>query len=142
MMTLTPDISVRTHCAAVDDPRVDRAKRRQLLDIPTIALCAMIRGADTGVEVEAFGRARKAWFATFLTLEQGSPRTTRLAGSAHRWTLSRVGAAPRRCRRGRKWGEIMLKAERKRSCGSRRREALHRSFSPARRLVGVLGPVV
>jgi len=73
MMTPTPDVSVRTHFAAVDDPRVDRTKRHQLLDILTIALCAVICGADTWVEVEEFGHAKEAWFATFLTLEQGIP---------------------------------------------------------------------
>jgi len=38
MMTPTPDVRVRTHFAAVDDPQVDRTKRHQLLDILTIAL--------------------------------------------------------------------------------------------------------
>jgi len=73
MMTLTPDVSIRTHFAAVDDPRIERTKRHQLLDVLTIALCAVICGADTWVDVEAFGHAKEAWFATFLALEQGIP---------------------------------------------------------------------
>jgi len=35
-----------THFEALDDPRVERAKHHSLLDIVTIALCGVIRGAD------------------------------------------------------------------------------------------------
>ena len=72
-MVPATDLSLSTHFAALDDPRVERTKRHRLLDILTIALCAVICGADTWVEVEEFGKAKEAWFATFLELEQGIP---------------------------------------------------------------------
>jgi len=65
--------SIRDHFAAVPDPRIDRTKRHQLLDIITIALCAVICGADSWVEVEEFGKAKRAWLDTFLTLPNGIP---------------------------------------------------------------------
>jgi predicted transposase YbfD/YdcC len=67
------DASLRTHFAALPDPRVDRAKRHDLLDILTVALCAMLCGADTWVDVEAFGTAKLAWLRTFLRLPNGIP---------------------------------------------------------------------
>ncbi len=60
MMAPATDLSLSTHFAALDDPRVERTKRHRLLDILTIALCAVICGADTWVEVEEFGKAKEA----------------------------------------------------------------------------------
>jgi predicted transposase YbfD/YdcC len=39
----------------------------------TIALCAVICGADDWVAVETFGRAKEAWLRTFLALPGGIP---------------------------------------------------------------------
>jgi predicted transposase YbfD/YdcC len=57
----------------VVDPRVDRTKLHQLLDIITIAICAVICGTDDRVEVEQFGNVRLEWFRTFLALPNGIP---------------------------------------------------------------------
>jgi hypothetical protein len=43
------------------------------LDIITIALCAVLCGADSWVEVETFGTAKRAWLGTFLALPNGIP---------------------------------------------------------------------
>lgn len=50
--------------ASLEDPRVDRTKQHQLLDIMVIAVCAVICGADNWVEIEEFGNAKLAWFRT------------------------------------------------------------------------------
>ena len=39
---------------ALEDPRIERCKRHQLLDIITIAICAVICGADSWVYVEVW----------------------------------------------------------------------------------------
>jgi predicted transposase YbfD/YdcC len=59
--------------ATLPDPRVERTKRHQLGDILTIALCAVLCGADTWVDVEAFGHAKHDWLASFLALPNGIP---------------------------------------------------------------------
>lgn len=70
----TPPIpSILAHFQALEDPRISPATRHQLLDIVAIAICAVVCGADTWVEVEAFGRAKAAWFRTFLALPHGIP---------------------------------------------------------------------
>ena len=63
----------RGHCGALPDPRVERCKRHDLLAVVTIALCAVVCGADTWVEVAAFGRSKEAWLRTFLALPNGIP---------------------------------------------------------------------
>ena len=65
--------SITAHFAALPDPRVERTKEHQLLDIMTIALCAIICGADSWVDVETFGREKRAWLGTFLALPSGIP---------------------------------------------------------------------
>ena len=57
----------------LEDPRVERGKRHSLLDIITIAICAVICGADTWVYVEMFGKSKEEWFRTFLDLPNGIP---------------------------------------------------------------------
>ena len=64
---------LRSHFAALPDPRVERAKRHGLLDIVAVALCAVICGADTWVDVAAFGTAKAGWLRTFLALPNGIP---------------------------------------------------------------------
>jgi predicted transposase YbfD/YdcC len=65
--------SIQQHFGGVKDPRIDRCKRHQLLDILVIAICAIICGADDWTEVEGFGNAKLAWFQTFLDLPHGIP---------------------------------------------------------------------
>src|SRR3712207_1865762 len=65
--------SLPTHFAALDDPRVERTKHHLLLDIIVIAVCAVICGADSWVEIEEFGNAKLTWFRTFLELPNGIP---------------------------------------------------------------------
>ena len=55
------------------DPRVERTKRHLLIDMVTIGLCAAICGADSWVDVEKFGHAKRDWFARFLELPGGIP---------------------------------------------------------------------
>ncbi len=85
--------SLAEHFAALADPRVERAKRYSLLSIVTIALCGVIRGAQSWVEIAAFGRAKADWFATFLDLPAASPRMTRSDAFSHAWMHSSLRPA-------------------------------------------------
>ncbi len=55
------------------DPRIDRTKRHKLIDIVTIAICAVVCGADTCVDVELFGKSKKEWLSGILDLPNGIP---------------------------------------------------------------------
>ena len=55
------------------DPRTGPAQLHKLIDILTIALLAVICGADDWVAVHDFGVARQGWLKTFLELPYGIP---------------------------------------------------------------------
>ena len=66
-------ISIGENFSELEDPRVDRTKRHQLLDIIIIAICAVICGADTWVDIEEFGKAKIEWLRSLLELPNGIP---------------------------------------------------------------------
>src|SRR6266542_3103167 len=75
-MTAMYDISVSTivkHFGKVDDPRIDRTKLHLLMDIMTIAICAVLCDADGWVDVENYGVSKHAWLTTLLDLPNGIP---------------------------------------------------------------------
>lgn len=72
-MAVGHETSIGAHFAALSDPRADRGPGHLLVDIVTIALCAVLCGADGWVAVETFGRAKAAWLRTFLALPRGIP---------------------------------------------------------------------
>lgn len=59
--------------ANVDDPRVERTQDHPLVNIIVIAVCGVICGADSWVEIETFGAAKQDWLATQLDLSNGIP---------------------------------------------------------------------
>ena len=66
-----------TDCSqALEDPMIERCKRRQLLDISVTAVCADICGADSWVHVEMFVKSKEEWLRTFLKLLAASRPAT------------------------------------------------------------------
>lgn len=59
--------------ADLHDPRQPELVEHRLLDMVAMALCAIFAGADSWVEVEAFGRAKQEWVQTWLALPHGIP---------------------------------------------------------------------
>lgn len=57
----------------VKDPRINRTKKHELIDILVIAICAVICGAKSWVEIEDFGEAKQEWFSIYLNLQNGIP---------------------------------------------------------------------
>jgi predicted transposase YbfD/YdcC len=65
--------SIAKHFGKVNDPRIERTKRHKLLDIFLIAICGVICGADSWVDIEMFGKSKLNWLKTFLELPNGIP---------------------------------------------------------------------
>lgn len=55
------------------DPRVEGRCDHKLIDIIVIAVCAVISGAESWVDVADFGEAKREWLGTFLELPAGIP---------------------------------------------------------------------
>ena len=65
--------TIAEHFSKVTDPRKDRTKDHKLIDIITIAICAVICGAEGWVDMELFGKSKQDWLSTFLELPNGIP---------------------------------------------------------------------
>ena len=63
---------IRNHFADLTDPR-RRKIVYPLINIVTIALCAVICGADDFVSIALWGRTKKEWLSKFLDLSSGIP---------------------------------------------------------------------
>jgi predicted transposase YbfD/YdcC len=72
-MKLKPKHTIADHFGKIEDPRIDRRKQHKLIDIITIAICAVICGAETWVDMEIYGKAKKDWLSKFLELPNGIP---------------------------------------------------------------------
>jgi hypothetical protein len=65
--------SITTHFAGLPDPRVGRTRQHRPLGILTMALCAVLCGADDFVGMATFAAAKERWRRTFLPLPGGIP---------------------------------------------------------------------
>jgi predicted transposase YbfD/YdcC len=72
-MKLRPKYRLVEHFAEIDDPRIERTKRHKLIDILTIAILAVICGAEGWVAMESFGKAKHQWLKKILELPNGIP---------------------------------------------------------------------
>jgi predicted transposase YbfD/YdcC len=72
-MTADQQLSIAHHFAEVTDPRIDRSRLHELLDIIAIAICAVVAGADSWDDIEDFGKVKHDWLKTFLDLPNGIP---------------------------------------------------------------------
>lgn len=58
---------------SITDPRIERSKAHKLIDIIMVAICGVIAGCDTWVDIEDFGHDREEWLRSFLELPNGIP---------------------------------------------------------------------
>ncbi len=88
------DRALMTHFGTLEDPRIERTKLHPLANVLTIAICAVICGAESWDDIAEFGQARAAWFATFLDLGHGIPSHDTFDGCLRRWirTTSRTAS--------------------------------------------------
>ena len=71
-MPSRPSACLRNHFASLTDPR-RRKVVYPLINIVTIAICAVICGADDFVAIARFGRMKRKWLSQFLDLSSGIP---------------------------------------------------------------------
>jgi len=64
------------HLAEVPDPRINRNKDHDLVDILVIAVCTLLCAGETFNDMEDFGKAKHEWFKTFLNCATGFLRMT------------------------------------------------------------------
>jgi len=72
-MTEQITATIEVHFSGVEDPRRGYLNDHPLINIITIALCAIIAGAEGWVDVENFGKQKQRWLGQFLDLKNGIP---------------------------------------------------------------------
>ena len=65
--------SVLNHFQHLPDPRTGSRKDHNLVAIVTIAILAVLCGADGFVAIETYGKTKQEWLETFLDLPHGIP---------------------------------------------------------------------
>lgn len=68
-----PRLSLIEPFQGLPDPRVQRTKEHDLIDILVIAICTLLCAGEGFNDMEDFGRAKEDWFKTFLKLPNGIP---------------------------------------------------------------------
>ena len=63
---------IQDHFVELTDPR-RRKVMYPLINVVTIAICAVLCGADDFVSIAEFGRAKRKWLSKFLDLSAGVP---------------------------------------------------------------------
>jgi predicted transposase YbfD/YdcC len=61
------------HFSKIDDPRIDRKKLHNLMEIIFIAICAFICGANSWLGVEEYAITKEKWLKKFINLKNGIP---------------------------------------------------------------------
>ena len=72
-------VDFMSHFARVPDPRIDRCKRHELLDILFLSICGVLCGAEGWEEIEDFGRARLDWLRQYFPYANGIPKHDTIA---------------------------------------------------------------
>jgi predicted transposase YbfD/YdcC len=67
------------HFESIPDPRIERCKRHQLLDILFLSISAVLCGAEGWEEIEDFGHARLDWLRRYFPFENGIPKHDTIA---------------------------------------------------------------
>lgn len=65
--------SLIAHFRQVPEPRIERRKFHDLVDVLVIGICTLLCGGETFNDMEDFGEAKQEWFKTFLKLTHGIP---------------------------------------------------------------------
>src|SRR5215472_2418818 len=73
LMAATVNASIVEHFQTLEDPRMARTKKHNLLDILVIALCTLLTGGEGCQDMALFGKSKQAWLHTFLALPHGIP---------------------------------------------------------------------
>jgi len=67
------DSSIITHFLPLEDPRIERNKKHELIDIIFLSVCAICSGANGWEGIEEFGHDKLDWLRKYIPLKNGVP---------------------------------------------------------------------
>jgi predicted transposase YbfD/YdcC len=65
--------AIWSHFESLKDPRVERTRRHELMDIVIVSILAVVCNADGWSEIVDYANTKEAWLRTFLKLPNGIP---------------------------------------------------------------------
>lgn len=65
--------SLLSHFEGLEDPRTGYLIEHRMVDMVALTICAVVCGAETWVDIEAYGQSKVDWLSTFLALPHGIP---------------------------------------------------------------------
>lgn len=68
-----------SHFSSIPEPRIERCRRHELMDILFLSISAVLCGAEGWEEIEDFGRARLDWLRKYFLFEHGIPKHDTIA---------------------------------------------------------------
>ena len=72
-MDITTPGGLIEHFSKLEDPRVDRNKKHELIDVIVLCVCAVLSGAEGWSDIEEFGRTKLDWLRRYVPLANGVP---------------------------------------------------------------------
>ena len=72
-MDITAPGGLIEHFSKLEDPRVDRNKKHELIDVIVLCVCAVLSGAEGWSDIEEFGRTKLDWLRRYVPLANGVP---------------------------------------------------------------------
>ena len=81
------EASIVAHFSILKDPRIERHKKHNLIDILVLAICGVLSGAEGWEAIEEYGQTKLEWLRKFIPLENGIPAHDTIAR-----VLSRISA--------------------------------------------------
>jgi len=75
------------HFSTIQDPRIERCKRHELMDILFLSVCAVLSNAEGWEDIEDFGHIKLDWLRKYLPFANGIPKHDTIAR-----VLSRIDA--------------------------------------------------
>jgi len=72
-MSKKASLSFFDHFAALPDPRINRRRRHELIDVIFVAVCAVIAGSNNFVGMQTYGKMKLTWLRQFVPLANGIP---------------------------------------------------------------------
>jgi hypothetical protein len=64
---------LQQYFSEIEDPRVERSRVHELMDILMISILAVIAGAKVWEDIETYALSKQGWLEQFLTLTNGIP---------------------------------------------------------------------
>ena len=81
------------HFDSITDPRIDRCKKHNLLDILLLAISAVLSGAEGWEDIEDFGHLKLDWLRQYRPFEAGIPKHDTIARVICRLKAQEIEAA-------------------------------------------------